>query len=1071
VSRISSLHRRCLLRPLLSLLVRGSSLARIALLSSLCLAPAIFGQGVQTGTIRGFVLDPSSAVIPNAKVSIASDTKLIARAAESGNDGGYLFQSLPPGAYNLQIESAGFSKLIQTGIVLHSGENLRIDVNLTPSALSTTVEVKSESAPALNTVNANLNMTMPQSEFGDMLLPTNEATRAALFLPGAVSEWVQNGRPGLQLTMTVDGVNDGDEYQSGGNWQFNPPIDAVSEFRVTQNNYTADLGRSSGVRLEFVTKSGTNQFHGTAFGFVRNEAFNARNWGNQVKSPSRYQNYGYTVGGPIRKERIFFFWSSYYRRINNPSSSNVTWPTAAQHNGDFSAWLRPPSGLSPRTVRNPATSQPFPGNIIPPSLMDPNARAYLKLFYPAIENPYALSNNGYVTSPVNSRDNYYSPRFDFRVTDKFNMYLRAMSDNRRETFSYLSPPDKLHPDAHTTGGPVESVTLAGTYLLKPSLLLDFQGSFMHADGPHRLVSPGDASISNIPGWTGKLLFPAANSLQYLPVVNLSGGYSTIARSTVYGNKWSQGNMGVNLAIQGNRHNIKMGFDEVFRVKIQAKYDTTAGVFAFDGSSSGDALADFLLGRAYTFAQIGKARIDNHLRNWQHGLYIQDEVKINRRVTMTVGLRWESDPPYGGHSYPQLSRFVPGLYDRSKASVVDPKTGIITGAPNNTNGIEVVETAGDRPMKGFAPRISIAWAPWGAKTAIRAGYGLFFDHQDQTVGQLNSNPPFVFTSTLYNVNFSDPSSGTTQPRPPGLTTIALPFRTPRTQKYSAGIQHDIKGWLAEINYVASFSTLQRTSSNINQPEPNADVLAKRVSIDAIRPFPGFGAITWKDWADTSRYNSLQMQTKRSLSNGLFLQANYTLSKLMQSASDSVTDPRNHKYDSGRSTLDRPHIFRLAGTYEPQVFVNSAPAMKTLLHGWQLSTEIQFLSGAPLAVAMQTDTAGIGRTVRAGWKGSVDLPRTMDMWFDALAFSAPAPLAFGNSPIDAIRGPGQRNFDLGLFRNFKFKERYRIQYRLEAYNALNHFNLSNPGLAFGTPNLGRITSKAGPRNIQMGLKISF
>ena len=1045
-------------------------LLAVVVVSSLCLAPAVFGQAVQTGTIRGFVLDPSSAVIPNARVSIASETKLIARVAESGNDGGYLFQSLPPGTYELQIESAGFGKLIQTGIVLHSGDHLRVDANLKPSAVNTTVEVAAEAVPALNTVNANLNMTMPQSEFRDMLLPTNEATRAALFLPGAVSEWVQNGRPGLQLTMTVDGVNDGDENQGGSNWQFNPPIDAVSEFRVTQNNYTADLGRSSGVRLEFVTKSGTNQFHGTAYGFVRNEAFNAKNWGNAVKSPSRYQNYGYTVGGPIKKERIFFFWSNYYRRINNPSSSNVTWPTAAQHNGDFSAWLRPPSG-SARIVKNPATGQAFPGNIIPASLIDPNAKAYLDLFYPAVANPFALSNNGYVTSPVNSRDNYYSPRFDFRVTDKFNMYMRAMYDNRRETFAYLSPPDKLHPDAHTTGGPVQSVTLAGTYLLRPSLLLDFQSSFMHADGPHRLVNPGDASISNIPGWTGRLLYPGANSLQYLPVVNLSSGYSTIARSTVYGNKWSQGNTAVNLAIQGSRHNIKMGFDEVFRVKIQARYDTTAGVYSFDGSASGDSLADFLLGKAFTFAQIGKARIDNHLENWQHGLYIQDEVKINHRLTVTAGLRWESDPPYGGTQYPQISRFVPSLYDRSKASVVDPKTGIIIGTPNNMNGIEVVEAAGDRPMTGFAPRISLAWAPWGTKTAIRAGYGLFFDHQNQTVGQLNSNPPYVFTSTLYNVNFSDPSNGTSQPRPLGLTTIGLPFRTPRTQKYSAGIQHEIKGWLAEVNYVGSFSTLQYTSTNMNQPEPNADVLAKRVSIDAVRPYPGFGAITWRDWGDTSRYNSLQIQTKRSLSKGLFIQANYTLSKLMASATDTVTDPRNRRYDAGLSTLDRPHIFRLAGTYQPQFFAASSPAVKVLLNGWQLSTEIQFLSGAPLGVAMQTDTAGIGRTVRPDWKGSVALPRTMDLWFDPQAFSAPAALAFGNSPVDAIRGPGQRNFDLGIFRNFKIKERYGIQYRLEAYNALNHFNLNNPGLSFGTPNLGRITGKAGPRNVQMGLKISF
>jgi hypothetical protein len=404
-------------------------------------------------------------------------------------------------------------------------------------------------------------------------------------------------------------------------------------------------------------------------------------------------------------------------------------------------------------------------------------------------------------------------------------------------------------------------------------------------------------------------------------------------------------------------------------------------------------------------------------------------------------------------------------------VVNPQTGIIAGTPNNLNGIELVEKAGDAPMKQFAPRVSIAWAPRGAKTAIRAGYGLFYDHQNQTIGQLNSNPPYVFTSTLYNVDFSDPSNGTTQPRPLGLTTIALPWRTPLTQKYSVGIQQEIKGMLAEIGYVGSFSTQQQTATNLNQPPPNADVLARRIVIDAVRPYAGFGAITWRDWADTARYNSLQMQIRRALARGMFFQANYTYSKLTQSTAATATDPRNRKYDAGLSTLDRPHIFRLAGTYEPQFFTNAATAVKTLLHGWQLSTEVQLVSGAPLGAVMQTDTAGIGRTVRPDWTGTMKTPRTMQSWFDARAFSAPAALAFGNSPVDAIRGPGAINWDLGLFRNFPLRERFKIQYRLEAYNVLNHFNLNNPDTTFGNANFGRIISKSGPRNLQMGLKISF
>ena len=1041
------------------------------ILISLLLAGAapVLAQMVQSGSVRGFILDPSKAMVPAATVTITSDTKLITRTVQSAEDGSYLLQSLPPGNYQLEVDAAGFAKTVQKDVAVRSGDNLRIDLDLQPAAIGTRVEVRSDAAPPVNTVNANINQTVPVSEFRDLLLPSNEVSRIAMFLPGAVSEWVHNGRPGAQISLQVDGANDGDESQAGGNWQFNPPPEAISEFRITQNSYGTDLGRSSSTRLEMVTRGGTNSFHGSGFGFVRNEAFNARNWGSSSKAPSRYGYYGYTVGGPLKKERIFFFWANYYRRSNSPSSGFRTWPTEAQSRGDFGAWLNPGSGLKARALKDPATGQPFPGNVIPASAMDRNAVSYLKLYYPMVSDPYALANNGYTSSPVTSMDNYYSPRFDFRVTDKLNMFVRVMHDDRQDWNAWVGTPDKLHPDAHGFGGPTYSATTSGTYVLSPKSLFDFQVAFMHADGPHRPKFSDSPSMSNIPGWTGKVLYPQANIFGALPQVTLSSGYTAIGRSLPRGNKWAMGNLAGNFSRQGTRHNLKIGFDEVDRIRMFIEYTNYFGTFAFDGSATGDSLADFLLGRAYSFTQNSRSEYRD-MRCLQSALYFLDEIKVSRKLLLTVGVRWETDPPYKVNRGLQFSRFSPALYDRSKAHVVDPQTGILRQPVNHMNGIEVVNAADDTPMLNFAPRVSLAYAPWGARTSIRAGYGFFFDHQVVADSRLLGNPPFTFSATVLNANFTDPSGGRpADPRALSLSAVQMPFVTPRTQKYSAGIQHEMHNMLLDVNYVGAFSTQQRNVTNVNQPLPNADVLQRRVNIDSVRPYYGFGPINMGAYGVNSRYDSLQAQARRGLHDGLFLQASYTLSNLTQSGGG--IDPMNWRYDAGHASLDRRQMFRLASTYEPRFFSAASPVVKTILHGWQLSGNVSFLTGAPLGVSMQTDTAGIGRTVRANWSGSVNVPRTMQQWFDPQAFSAPAALTFGNSPIDAIYGPGSRSWDMGIMRSFRLREAMSIQYRFEAYNVMNHFNLQDPGTSFGTANFGRIVGKSGPRSLQMGLKILF
>ena len=430
------------------------------------------GQSVQTGTLLGTVMDSSGAMVPDVTITVTNDTGLVVRTVKSSGDGSYMLQSLPPGSYELAAEGQGFGKVQKANIPLRAGDNLRIDVTLMPPSVTQSVQVIGTKAPLVDTVDANRDQTFDSSEFRDVLLPANDVTSLVSYLPGAVNSSIQNGRAYTQIQVLVDGATDGDEYQDGGNWQFNPPPEDVSEFRVTQNNYTAELGGTSGIREEMITKSGTTRFHGSVFSYLRNEAFNAKPWGSPTKAETRYFYNGYTIGGPIKKERIYFFFSNYFRRENEPSSSFRTWPTQAEASGDFSAWLNPPNGLAPRIITNPVTQQPFQGNIIPQSMLNANAVAYLKTFYPLVSDPQALVNNGYTSGSKHNNDDYYNARFDFRASDKLNMYVRLGYDNRLQTSRPASAPPRLpHPDASNYLGIMYSGTVAGTYLFSPKVLL------------------------------------------------------------------------------------------------------------------------------------------------------------------------------------------------------------------------------------------------------------------------------------------------------------------------------------------------------------------------------------------------------------------------------------------------------------------------------------------------------------------------------------------------------------------------------------------------------------------------
>lgn len=1059
---------------------RAVSLALILAAVLLAATPAA-AQTVR-GSISGVIKDPSSAVIAGAQVSITNlDTNWTANSRSDGN-GEFTFRLLVPGNYRLEVEHSGFRKK-QHEVILQLNQEVRRELQLEVGR-GDAIEVRA-TAEVLRTQTAAVAAVIDNRQVTGLPLDGRNYSQLSLLVPGvspnaegsAVSVRggfafsVNGGREESNLFL-LDGVYNGDPVLNSAG--VTPPVDAIHEFEVLTNSYDASFGRNSGGQINVATRSGGNQFHGTAYEFFRNAVLDARNHFAPSSEPDpKYQRnqFGVSMGGPIVQDRTFFF-GDYEGRIAREGITRITnVPTAAERNGDFSAYCLPVPGPGCPFIASFGGFVPF----IPPAFQHPVGAAIAQL-YPLPNRTRPGAN--FVSSPT-ERDNEH--HFDVRVDHRFsqNSELAARySFGDREFFEPFSTAggSSLIPGYGNIVTPrSQNLMVSETHTFSPSLVNEFRFGFNRVAAAVTQENPG-TSVNAAVG----LPDPSDPRDFGLSQVNLTGfatlGHEVNSPNAAQNNTWQF--LDHATWIRG-RHTVKFGGDfrkishNAFR-DVQARgFLNFTGFLTSSPTTFGNALAELLLGLPTV---TGRAIIDNpqHLRAESYSWFLSDSWRVRPDLTITAGLRYEF--------------LSPPVDPNDRAQVYDPATGSLVQV--GTGNIPRAGYLSDK--NNFGPRLGLAWTLPHTKgnTVLRAGYGFYFDQSPLAPGEgLYFSPPFFTFNLAFQfpglppLTLSNPFPGATFPipTPPSALSYQHDLRTPYVQHWSLGVQQRFgNSRVFEAVYAGSKGTKLVSARDINQP-------AASTVFPNLRPNPQFDDITAVESRSSSSYNSLQLRFQQNLSGGLTLLGAYTLAKSMDDASSffaSTGDP-NFPQDSNNvsaeralSNFDVRHRFSLSYSYDiPGPKENDWA--RRIFGGWQTLGIVQVQNGRPFTVALlsTTDNSNTGRSV-LGF-GANDRPdivgspaiaqQTEAAWFNTAAFVTPPFGSFGNAGRNILEGPGFATFNTSLVKNISATERLNVQFRTEFFNLFNRTNYNLPDNFVGSPTFGRITSSGAPRHIQFVLKL--
>ncbi len=622
-----------------------------------------------------------------------------------------------------------------------------------------------------------------------------------------------------------------------------------------------------------------------------------------------------------------------------------------------------------------------------------------------------------------------------------------------------------------------------TYAPKPNFISEFVWG-IYRDNDKYLQNGPQSCRCNAPGLNIPELFPL-NELDRIPTLNFGQGYAGIVEQWYFHNySYSMPFESNNTWIRGP-HQVQFGIVYTREGKSELanpSNNNTNGTFTFNGQYTGNALADFLTGRAYNYTETA---LDPFGKYRWHNIepYVQDQWKLLPNVTLTAGVRYEYyQPEYELHNL--FGSFDPALYNPAQAPVVNPDGSLVPGTGNLLNGVIV---AGQNSPYGralfpshknvFAPRIGLAWDPTkSGKMSIRAGYGIFYDRWGSFSQFGGFNPPFNSSVNIFNTSLSNPGGTSGALYPSALSAAEPPWKYPQVQKWSFGVQRDIGFNTAfSVAYVGTKGTHLLGATNLNQPYPNVDVALGNISPDSVRPFPGFSTITAYESRFNSNYNSLQVSANHRLTKGIEFQASYTYSKTLtdnSSAWNTPQDSRNIRAEKGLASFDVPQVLTVNYVWDIPAFQNSKGITHAVLGGWEASGIANVQSGFPLTVTLPTDNEGIGGGLeRPNLIANPSGPKTLYDWFNTAAFATPLIGTFGNSANNVVRGPGTINWDFGLSKNFSIIERANLKFRSEFFNVLNHPSFTSVDTGLGDLNFGQVTGASSPRLIQFSLELSF
>lgn len=1083
-----------------------------ALLSSLAVCSQV------TSGITGLISDPSGARLANAKISAKNEATGVVQSTITDLSGEYRISPLPAGRYELTVEISGFQKQNQTGLVLEIGRVTRLDVALQIGQVTESVNVTA-STQLLESETATVGQFIENKSVRDM--PINgrrvgdllKLMGNAVYISGDVIRPRVSvaGSRGDQQQWLLDGVNSSNVALEIPQALFNPPVESVEEVRIQQNNYSAEFGNTSGGVVSISTRSGTNQFHGSAYEFFRNDALDARNFFSARKAPLRYNIFGLTGGGPIIKNRTFIFSSNEWQIQRIGLTRLYTVPTAAQRSGDFSQTATAAGQLIP--IYDPATTRPdptnpsrfirdpFAGNVIPNDRIDPVSRQ-LATFYPQPNQAAANlagANNFSRNGSTNLNLTTWTTKVDHILNEasrlSFRMVLHNFPTDTTPTFAEAA----ADPDASVTSR--RAYSFLGTYIRNfgSRAVNEFRFNYQ----PRRFRSD---TLLGDGGWPEKLglkgvsgeAFPQITAAGF---VNLGSGnqqrIQTPIRDTHIVNVYSH-------LIRG--HSLKFGGEARFGQNVDDLNSLASGTAAFNTQSTGlpsagtggNSFASLLLGLPLSGRILNTDIIDR--RASYYALFVQDDWKASPNLTINIGLRWETHTPRVDANNRQNS------FDLTAINPVSNTPGVVTFAGLNGLGSKVYR--GD--YNNFAPRFGLAWKPFAQRRLlVRSGYGIYF------------GPPIPGSNTASagfetSGDFSSPDNGITAPFvlrngfPPTVplvlnagfgavvpgaavrlapTFIGLDRALGYSQQWNFSLQQELKGNIVvEAAYLANVGhKLPAPNTNINQVRPE---LLGPGNAQLRRPFPQFGNVTLLSpmWGNSS-YHGLNLKVEKRFSQGLNFLANYTWSKFIDDVNADFEvgalpagyqDFYNRGADRSLSGNDVRHRLSLSSVYELPWGRGRRFLQKGILSqvagGWNLGGILIAQGGSPFGLVTQTNTSNAFNPgpQRVNVLRDPTLPeseRTVARWFDTTAVAAPALYTFGNSSRGLLTGPGLFSVDLSLLKNFRFKESGNVQFRFESLNVANHTNFQAPGRSLGSPTFGAISAALPARVNQLGLKVEF
>ena len=1054
-----------------------------------------------TATLIGVVRDPAGLPVPNSQAIILNSSTGDSRRLLSGADGVFTAPSLPRGIYEVRIEKEGFQALRQTGIELHTAQAARMEFQLQVGSVVQVVDVEAR-APVVNTENATRGEIIGNLEITQMPLPGRSFSDLAYLVPGVSpsgdgaigSGLAVNGARADNAMVLIDGVQA--RNAGTGVLLLSANLESVEEFKMMTNNYSAEYGQFAGGVMNLALKSGSNQFHGSAFEFARDAVFDARSFFAAQKGDLRRNQYGGSFNGPVRiprlydgRNRTFFLFSWDRLRQTTPRNDILTVPTELQRRGDFSE-TRDVAGR-PVVLRDPygVATAVYPGAQIPAAQLDAIALKVAEYWprpsRPGPINNYLMNHQVRQTSQsmtikieqyITSRD-----RLSFHLARSFGNTNGLLANAVVETFAFSSPYNQ----------PVAGLTYSRT--MTPGLMLDMRlgmarsraqqvGAFSGRITPAELGIPG---LTTAPDRLGFPQFAVSGLAQVgdtwvYPNSNVSNSYQTSASLT-----WVKG-----------RHIIKTGGE-----MSQLQWFTTgngffSGMFNFLGRWTSEPYADFLLGlpestrrnvrenRTYAYA--------NH-----YNFFVQDDFKLSPRVTVNLGLRYELLMPTNekhGHwasFLPEFGKTVVASEEALPNLKQDLAAAGLTDRVTVASAVGVPKSLVYTNALNFAPRLGIAWRPFGGnRTAVRAGWGIFYGSNYLTpVAQLFGDAyPNSIVQDFVRVA-TDPTAVTlSNPFQERLARISgtvatqgyeLHGQTPYLQSFNFTVERELGSSTAvELAYSGSKGTNLSRSYNINQPYyfqrerhlPNGTIPT---------PYTGWGNINYFSFGANSHYHSAIATLRKRIARGLFYRVNYVYGKAIDTAStywhttaggyNGAADSRNLGLERGRADFDVRHSLTFNFSWD-------VPSRSRWIGGWQLAGTGRAYTGQPYTLRTSLATLARGESDRPDRirTGTLENP-TVEAWFDRTAFPLVAAGAFhpGTAGRNILDAPGSAAVNFALMRNFKLKlrERDNLQFRWEAFNALNRANFLTPNVFVNDRNGGTITRTQQPRSMQFAIRYSF